>query len=49
MCTHPRLPTILDMQPLPDRRPKAPTVAMDAAGAKSFAERFPEASRIKVI
>jgi 8-oxo-dGTP pyrophosphatase MutT (NUDIX family) len=43
------LRTILEMQPLPDRRPKAPAVAMDAAGAKNFAERFPEANRIKVI
>ena len=43
------LPTILEMQPLPDRRPKAPSVAMDAAGAKSFAERFPDANRIKLV
>jgi uncharacterized protein len=43
------LPTILEMQPLPDRRPKVPTVAMDSAGAKSFAERFPGANRIKLI
>jgi 8-oxo-dGTP pyrophosphatase MutT (NUDIX family) len=43
------LPTILEMQPLPDRRPKAPSVAMDSAGAKSFAERFPEANRIKLV
>ena len=43
------LRTILEMQPLPDSRPKAkPSVAMDAAGAKSFAERFPDASRIKL-
>jgi hypothetical protein len=43
------LAAILDMQPLPDRRPKAPIVAMDSAGAKSFAERFPDANRIKII
>jgi hypothetical protein len=44
------LRTILEMQPLPDNRPKAkPSVAMDAAGAKSFAERFPEANRINLI
>jgi hypothetical protein len=43
------LGAILDMQPLPDRRPKAPIVAMDSAGAKSFAERFPDANRIKLI
>jgi hypothetical protein len=43
------LPTILELQPLPDRRPKAPTVAMDSAGAKSFAERFPNADRIRLI
>jgi len=43
------LAAILDMQPLPDRRPKAPIVAMDSAGAKSFAERFPDANRIKLV
>jgi hypothetical protein len=44
------LRTILEIQPLPDSRPKAkPSVAMDAAGAKSFAERFPEANRIRLI
>jgi uncharacterized protein len=43
------LPTILDMQPLPGSKPKAkPAMAMDAAGAKSFAERFPDANRIKL-
>jgi 8-oxo-dGTP pyrophosphatase MutT (NUDIX family) len=43
------LRTILEMQPLPDSRPKAkPSIAMDAAGAKSFAERFPDANRIKL-
>jgi hypothetical protein len=40
------LRTILEMQPLPDSRPKAkPSIAMDAAGAKGFAERF-RAARI---
>jgi hypothetical protein len=44
------LPTILDLQPLPGSQPKAkPSVAMDAAGAKSFADRFPNANRIKLI
>ncbi|CCE05772.1 conserved hypothetical protein [Bradyrhizobium sp. STM 3843] len=43
------LPTILEMQPLPGSKPKpTPTVAMDAASAKGFADRFPEASRIKL-
>jgi len=43
------LPTILDMQPLPGSKPKPkPSMAMDAAGAKSFAERFPDANRIKL-
>jgi hypothetical protein len=44
------LPTILDMQPLPGSQPKAKlSVAMDAAGAKSFADRFPDANRIRLI
>jgi uncharacterized protein len=44
------LRTILEMQPRPDGRPKAkPSIAMDAVGAKSFAERFPDANRIKLI
>jgi uncharacterized protein len=42
------LPTILELQPLPDRRPRALPVAMDSAGAKSFSERFPDAGRIKL-
>jgi hypothetical protein len=39
--------TILAMQPLAGARP--PVVAMDSAGAKGFAERFPEALRVNVI
>jgi hypothetical protein len=44
------LPAILKMQPLPDQRRTVKTnVAMDAAGEKSFAERHPDASRIKTL
>jgi hypothetical protein len=44
------LPTILGMQPLPGSQPKAKlSVAMDAAGAKSFADRVPDANRIRLI
>jgi hypothetical protein len=39
--------TILAMQPLAGAR--QPVVAMDSAGAKGFAERFPDALRVNVI
>jgi uncharacterized protein len=39
--------TILAMQPLPGARPTV--VALDSAGAKGFAERFPDALRVNVI
>lgn len=41
-------PAILAAQPIPGAT-KKPTVAMDAAGAKSFAERNPNAARIRTI
>ncbi len=37
---------ILASQPKPGAAKAVPVLAMDAAGAKSFAERFPEAARI---
>lgn len=40
------LPHILAAQPLPNARRVEPRVAMDAAGAKSYAERFPGADKI---
>src|ERR1019366_6376975 len=42
------LPTILSMQPLPGVN-KKPVVAMDAASAKSFSERYPDVARIGVL
>jgi hypothetical protein len=39
--------TILAMQPLAGAKP--PVVALDSAGAKGFAERFPDALRVNVI
>lgn len=40
------LPTILKMQSPPGAVPRKPTIAEDSAGAKGFAERFPETGRI---
>jgi hypothetical protein len=40
-------PTILAMQPTAGAR--TPVVALDSAGAKGFAERFPDALRVNVI
>jgi uncharacterized protein len=40
--------TILAMQPHPGARPPV-VVALDSAGAKGFAERFPDALRVNVI
>jgi hypothetical protein len=38
------------MQPKPGAKPSTNTkVAMDAAGAKGFAERFPETARIRTL
>ncbi|MDB5448413.1 MAG: uncharacterized protein JWQ97_3730 [Phenylobacterium sp.] len=42
-------PAILKLQPLPSATAKKSVVAMDAAGAKSFADRFPEAARINTL
>jgi len=42
--------TILELQPKPsERRPAHTRVAMDAATAKDFAERYPHANRLKQI
>lgn len=42
------LKTVISMQPKPGARPtRQPTVAMDAASAKSYAERFPGADQIR--
>lgn len=41
-------PALLKAQSLPGTQPKKTPVAMDAAAAKSFAERFPHAAKIKV-
>lgn len=40
------LATLINAQPKPGARPSTP-VAMDAAAAKSFADRFPNAARIR--
>lgn len=42
------LPAILETFPVAGTAKKQPSVAMDAAGVKSFAERFPEAARISL-
>jgi len=41
-------PAILGMQPVPGSK-KTPVVAMDAAGAKSFADRYPDAVKIGIL
>ena len=43
------LPVILSNLPVPGSRPKAERIAMDSAAVKSFAERFPNAARVKVL
>jgi hypothetical protein len=44
------LKTILEMQPkASDPKAKAPRVAMDAAGAKSFSEMFPDSAKIRIM
>lgn len=40
------LPALLSAQPVPGSGRKNPEVAMDAAGAKSFADRYPDAAAI---
>ena len=41
--------TLLEMQPKPGARPKPPVLGSDAAAAKGFNERFPDAARIRTI
>lgn len=42
-------PALLAAQPIPGAGKKVPAVAMDAAAAKGFAERFPGTDRIKTV
>eukprot|EP01037_Dinobryon_pediforme_P019159 gene19159-19533_t len=42
-------PAILAAQPIPGSKPKVTKIAQDSAQAKSFAERYPDASRIRCL
>ena len=42
-------PTILAMQPKPGSKRQPATIAQDAAAGKTFADRFPDAARVRII